>query len=522
MQCPLCLRILPIFGQNTGTLVASDKSDGRIAIREFRLLMRIDSTIQKKCAMCGESDEKAGRANKQPRCATLKGVYMKTGLKKRASDTQIIAMGFFLLILAGTVLLCLPWASRSRTWTSVSDALFTAVSASCVTGLVVVDTYTHWSWFGRGIILVLIQIGGLGFMTIATQFFVLMRHRIGLRTRETLSESISTTQIGGILQLTKQIICGTAMIEGAGAVLLAFRFCPQFGVPHGLVYSVFHAVSAFCNAGFDLMGCFEPYGSLTPYAQDPLVVLTITALILIGGVGFIVWNDMVRFRFHFRKYRLHSKIVLCMTGALTVGGMLLFLLFERNATSAGMSTGGRLLTALFDAVTPRTAGFNTVDTAQMSDSGKLLTIFLMFIGGSPGSTAGGVKTTTIAVIWLYTAAYIGRRSSFGAFERRIHPDIVKKSCVVLCTNMMLALTGALWITAADGLPLVDVLFETFSAVGTVGMSTGITRDLSTMSRILIMLLMYCGRVGSLSFAIALTERKAPPDVKNPIEPIVVG
>ena len=442
--------------------------------------------------------------------------------RKSASYTQIIALGFLLLIAAGTALLMLPVSSRSGRWTPLPDALFTAVSASCVTGLVVVDTFTHWSWFGRGTVLLMIQIGGLGFMTIATWFFLLMRRRIGLRTRETLSESINTTQIGGILQLTRQIVCGTALAEGIGAALLAIRFCPQFGVPRGLAYSVFHAVSAFCNAGFDLMGCFAPYGSLIPYAQDPLVVLTVSALILIGGVGFLVWSDMVRFRLHFHRYRLHSKLALTMTAVLTLGGTALFLLLERSATGAGMNGGGRLLTALFDAVSPRTAGFNTVDPAQMSDGGKLLTIVLMFIGGCPGSTAGGVKTTTIAVLLCYAVSYVRRRRTFGAFGRRFAPDTVSKACVVAFTNLSLALLGTLWITAADGLPLTDVLLETFSAVGTVGMSTGITRSLSGSSRAVIMLLMYCGRVGSLSFAIALTERKAPPDVRNPVESVVIG
>lgn len=449
---------------------------------------------------------------------------MRHGASRRrsASDTQIIALGFLLLIAAGTVLLMLPWASRSGAWTPLPDALFTAVSASCVTGLVVVDTFTHWSWWGRGVLLLLIQIGGLGFMTIATWFFLLMRRRIGLRTRETLSESINTTQIGGILQLTRQIICGTALAEGVGAVLLSVRFCPRFGIAQGVAYGIFHAVSAFCNAGFDLMGCVAPYGSLTPYADDPLIVGTVSALILVGGVGFLVWNDVVRHRLHIRRYRLHSKLALAMTAGLTVGGTALFLLLERNATGAGMSGRGRLLTALFAAITPRTAGFNTVDVAQMSDGGKLLTLILMFIGGCPGGTAGGIKTTTVAVMACYAVSHVRRRRTFGAFGRRFSPETVPKACVVAFTNLSLALLGALRITAADGLPLTDVLLETFSAVGTVGMSTGITRSLSGASRAVVMLLMYCGRVGSLSFAIALTERKAPPDVRDPVEPVVIG
>ena len=442
--------------------------------------------------------------------------------KRRISDPQIIAVGFALLILLGTVLLCLPFSARSGTWTPVGDALFTAVSASCVTGLVVVDTYTHWSWIGRAVILLMIQIGGLGFMTIATLFFLWIRRSVGLRTRQTLSESISTTQIGGILSLTRQIVTGTLIVEGAGAGLLAIRFCPQFGFGRGIAYSVFHAVSAFCNAGFDLMGCYEPFGSLVPYADDPLVIGTVSVLVLIGGVGFLVWNDAARFGIRLRKYRLHSKIVLTVTIGLTVIGTGLFLLLERAHTGANLPFGKQLLAAFFDSVTPRTAGFNSVDTASLSDGGKLLTMCMMLVGGSPGSTAGGVKTTTMAALVLYAVSYIRHQPSFGAFGRRLEADCVRKAAVVLFANTAAAILGALWITAADGLPLTDVLFETFSAIGTVGMTTGITRVLGMSSRMVIMMLMYCGRVGSLSFAIALTERKAPPNVKNPVEEIVIG
>ena len=443
--------------------------------------------------------------------------------RRGGSVMQVIAIGFFLLILAGTALLCLPVSSRARRFTPISDAAFTATSAVCVTGLVVVDTGSYWSAFGQAVILCLIQIGGLGFMTIATQFYLLMRRKIGLRARETLSESISSTQLGGVVRLSQKIVAGTALIEGAGAVLLALRFCPQFGLGRGLWFAVFHSVSAFCNAGFDLLGgVFEPYCSFVHYAADPLVILTLSALIIVGGIGFVVWDDVTRFGLHWKRYHLHSKLVLVTSALLLGGGTLLFWLLERSATSAGMRAGGQLLAALFDAVTPRTAGFNAVPTDQLSNGGKLLTIMLMHVGGSPGSTAGGVKTTTWAVLVLYAVSYVKNRPSFGMFGRRLDPACLHRASVVLALNLLLPLFASMLIAGLEPIPLTDVLFEAFSAIGTVGMTTGITRALGPVSRVALMLLMYLGRVGSVSFAFALAERKAPPRVTNPVEQITIG
>lgn len=440
----------------------------------------------------------------------------------RFSYTQIIALGFALLILSGTLLLMLPIAAKDGHGAAFQEALFTAASASCVTGLVVQDTFTFWSGFGQGVILTLIQIGGLGVMTIATLFFLLARSKIGLRSREILSESLNSTHVGGILRLTQKILKGTLLFESAGALLLAVRFIPKFGFWEGLWVSVFHSVSAFCNAGFDLMGRYGPYSSFVPYYDDPLVCITLMALIVIGGIGFFVWDDLYQNKLKIKRYSLHTKIVLCSTLILILGSALLFFLTEYNASSAGMCFSQRLLTAFFDSITARTAGFNTVDTAALSDSGKILTIILMFIGGSPGSTAGGIKTTTIFVMLICAFSYITGNKQQSVFGRRLEEGALHKASAVFFTNLMLALTASIVISSLQNIDMLDILFETFSAIGTVGMSTGITRELSGLSRGIIILLMYCGRLGSVSFASALAEKKAPPPIKYPTEEITIG
>lgn len=440
----------------------------------------------------------------------------------KMSHVQIIALGFFLIIMTGTFLLMLPISTRGRQGASFLDALFTATSASCVTGLVVRDTSTYWSGFGQAVILTMIQIGGLGFMTIATMFFLLLRKRVHLRGRELLTESISVNQVGGIMRLAKKILIGTFLLEGIGALLLAIRFVPLYG-KQGIWMSLFHSISAFCNAGFDLMGQHTGvYSSFTAFADDWLVNIVVMALIVIGGVGFVVWDDMLTYRLKLRQYHLHSKIVLFMTTVLIFGGAALFLLVERGATGAGHSLGDQILAALFDSVTARTAGFNTVDTAALSDSGKLLTIILMFIGGSPGSTAGGVKTTTIMVLMLYSFSYMRKNRGTSIYGRSLEDDALRKASAVFFTNLMLALSVAFLIGGIQKIPMLDLLFETFSAIGTVGMSTGITRELNNISRVLIIFLMYCGRVGSLSFANALAGKRKTAPVRDAIEKITIG
>lgn len=438
------------------------------------------------------------------------------------SQTQVISLGFFIIIMAGTLLLLLPVSSRTGEATPFLDCLFTATSATCVTGLVTFDTYTHWSNFGQCVILLMIQIGGLGFMTIATFFFLLINRKLGLREREILSESINSLQIGGILKLAKRIIAVTAFMELTGAGLLMIRFCPRFGFLKGMYMGVFHSVSAFCNAGFDLMGQLGEYCSFVPYYNDLLVNTVLMLLVVIGGLGFLVWDDVINHGFRISRYRLHSKIVLLMTTILIFGGAGILFLTEKNAACAGMNTGERILTGLFGSVTARTAGFNTLDVAKLSSGGKLTTIILMFIGGSPGSTAGGIKTTTFITLMLYAFSYIRRERSFGVFGRRLEATALRKAVAVFFTNLTMILAVTLIITAADAEPLTDILFETTSAVGTVGLSTGVTRELSRASQMLLVFLMYCGRVGSLSFAGALAERKAPPPIMDPIEKITIG
>ena len=444
-------------------------------------------------------------------------------MKRKFSQIRIIALGYISIIIIGTLMLMLPFASQSGESVGFVPALFTAVSSSCVTGLIVLDTATSWTLFGQIVIISLIQVGGLGFMTIATMFSMLLKRKMGLREREIMVESINTGHIGGIKNLTGKIITGTAIFEGIGALLLATRFIPRFGIGKGIWYSVFHSISAFCNAGFDLMGITEPYASLTGFSDDAVVILTLSALIIIGGIGFLVWDDVSKRKLKFRYYQLHTKIVLCVSALLLIVPAVLFFIFERNFTNEGLGFGHGLLNALFDSVTARTAGFNSTDTASLAPASKILTIFLMFIGGSPGSTAGGIKTTTLAVIAISTFNGITRRQSKGIFGRRLEKDAIHQASSVVFTNISLAIIGIIAILAIQpSFEISDVIFECISAIGTVGMTTGITRDLATASRLIVAFLMFCGRVGSVSFALALMEKKAAPPIKNPREKITIG
>ena len=444
------------------------------------------------------------------------------GKRQGLSQTQYIAFGFFLLIMTGTFLLMLPISSKSGKGMDFLGALFTATSASCVTGLVVADTWTQWSLFGQLVIITMIQIGGLGFITIGVFLSILLRRRIGLRQRGLMQESTSALQIGGIVRLTKKIILGTAIFEGTGALLLAIRFIPQYGFFRGVFYSVFHSISAFCNAGFDLMGHQQPYNSLSAYYDDWLVNLVVMSLIIIGGIGFIVWDDLSKNKLQVHKYLLQTKIVLLVTAFLVFGGGAAFYFLEKDGLMADMSISGKILTSLFSSVTARTAGFNTIDTGALSDGSKFLTIILMFIGGSPGSTAGGVKTTTIAVLLLYVYASIQRTYGVNILGRRLEEDVIKQASSVFVINLFLALFVSLVIMAIQPLSMSATLFETFSAIGPAGMTTGVTRDLLPLSKFLVALLMYCGRIGSMSFALAFTQQKRTIRVQNPVEKINVG
>ena len=453
---------------------------------------------------------------------TIMDEKRKKRFKWNVSQTQYLAYGFFCIIMIGTLLLMLPFSSRDGQSENFLNCLFTATSASCVTGLVVRDTWTQWSLFGQLIIMIMIQIGGLGFVTVGVFISIVLRRKIGLKERGLLQESVNTLQIGGVVRLAKRIIKGTCIFEGAGAILLSIRFIPQYGVLRGVFYGIFHSISAFCNAGFDLMGNKEPYSSFVSYYDDWLVNLVIMSLIVIGGIGFIVWDDIYKNGIHVRKYLLHTKIVLMTTVVLLFGGAFLFYLFERNNLLVGMNTSGKILTSLFSSVTARTAGFNTTDTNALTDGSKLFTIILMFIGGSPGSTAGGIKTTTVFVLLMCVYSNIKQSYGVNVFGRRLQEDAVKRAGTILTINLFLALSASLVIMANQSLGFSNVLFETFSAIGTVGMTTGITRELNTFSRVIIILLMYCGRIGSLSFALAFVQNHRKAHVEQPVEAINVG
>ncbi len=440
----------------------------------------------------------------------------------RFSKVQIIALSFLGIIVAGTLLLLLPFATREGESTTLLDAAFTAVSATCVTGLIVHDTFRHWTLFGQLVILVMIQLGGLGLMAFSVTFSLLLRRRIGLKERGILQESVNTLQIGGIVKLVRQMLLGTLLFEGLGALLLSIRFIGDFGVGKGLYYGIFHSISAFCNGGFDLMGVREAGSSMTYYAGDPLVNLTLIALIMIGGTGFLVWDDLLKNKWHFRRYRLHTKLVLSMSAILLFGGALLFYLLERGGILAGEPVGKQILLSLFQSATTRTAGFNTAKTAALGDSSKLWMAMLMFVGGNPGSTAGGIKTTTLAVLLIYLRSTLRRTKGAEMFGRRLEEEAVKRAAAILTLSLMLDLFGTLALTALEQLPLADVLFEVVSALGTVGISVGITGGLSAVSKLILMFLMYCGRMGSLTFALIFTENRQTSPAQKPTERISVG
>lgn len=458
-------------------------------------------------------------------CCTIISEFMvKYEIMKirKITQVQFIVLGFFLMIILGTFLLMLPVSSRDMQWTPFLDAAFTATSASCVTGLVVYDTFTHWSLFGQLVIITLIQIGGLGFVTIGLFFSIFMRRKIGLGARNLMQESISALRLSGMVRMSKRIVMGTFIIEGTGAVLLSLRFIPRMGFATGIYYGIYHSISAFCNAGFDLMGKYEEYSSFTAYADDVLVNIVLIGLILIGGLGFMVWEDLYHNKLNFKKYTLHTKLVIVGTVIFTILGAVLFYIIEYDELFAGLSPVGKIMAALFSSVTPRTAGFNTVDTGALSDESQLLSLILMIIGGNSGSTAGGAKVTTIMVLILFIIASLRQSSQVEIFGRRLTDDVIRKAAVVFSLNLILAITATMFICSTSVIKLEDALFETFSAINTVGMTRNLTRDLSTASRIMIMLLMYFGRIGSMTFAFSFLRKRDTNIIKSPVEEISVG
>ena len=445
-------------------------------------------------------------------------------LRDKLSYTRIIVLSFLLIILIGAVVLSLPISSRSRDWTPFFDAMFTATSATCVTGLIVYDTYTHWSLFGQFIILLLIQIGGLGVMTCIAMIALFLKRRISLGERRLLMQSAGSLEIGGIVKLIQRIIKGTAIVEFCGAILFFIAFFPKMGLWDGLWNAIFHAVSAFCNAGFDLMGKYSPYSSFGTewLANNPLVCLNTCLLITIGGIGFLVWGDIIKHRLNLKEYEVHSKIVLSATAALILSGTLLFFIFETKNTLSEMDFGQRLLSSLFLSISPRTAGFNTVDLSKLSESGTLLTIFFMFIGGGSGSTAGGIKVTTFIVLLLGALAAARRFGSITVFKRKLDEHTVTQASAIATVYMSVVIVVIMVISAIEGLPLADIFLETVSAIGTVGLSTGITPSLTTASQAILVLLMFSGRIGGLSLMLVLAERRISIPIDRPTVKILIG
>lgn len=444
-------------------------------------------------------------------------MIMDARIKKHFSSSQIIIFGFAGAIILGTVLLMLPISSASGNMTPFSDALFTSTSAVCVTGLVIHDTATHWSMFGQFAILLMIQIGGLGIVTLSVAMAMLAGRKIGLMQRSTLQNAISAPKVGGIVKLTGFILKTTFLIELIGAILLSTVFCRECGVK-GIWLGIFHSVSAFCNAGFDLMGTKAPFSSLTSYSAQPLINAVIMLLIIIGGIGFLVWEDVKTNEHHIKKYRMQTKVVLSATLFLIMLPAIYFYFAEFNE----LSLNERILNSMFQSVTPRTAGFNTADLTKISGIGQVITIILMLIGGSPGSTAGGMKTTTVAVLIFSAISVFRKKDDVECFGRRIADATLKNAAAILLMYLLLFLTGGLIISGVENLPLMDCLFESASAIGTVGLTLGITPTLGTVSRIVLIGLMFFGRVGGLTLIFAALSNKQHNISKKPQERITVG
>ena len=438
--------------------------------------------------------------------------------KFRLSSFQIIILGFAGVILLGALMLMLPISTTEGCVTPFNEALFTATSAVCVTGLVVQDTGSYWSAFGQIVILMLIQIGGLGVVTVAASFALMSGRKISLMQRSTMQDAISAPKVGGIVRLTLFILRGTFLIELIGALAMLPVFCRDYGW-HGIWLAVFHSVSAFCNAGFDILGTNDNlYPSLVGYVQNPVINITIMVLIITGGIGFLTWDDICENKLHFHRYRMQSKVILVTTLALIVLPALFFFFVDFGT----LPLGERIQAALFQSVTPRTAGFNTVNLPGMSSSSLAVMIFLMLIGGSPGSTAGGMKTTTLTVLLGNVVATFRQRDSVQFFGRRVDCDAVKTAATILTMYLALFFGGGVFISVYENLPLSSCLYEAASAVGTVGLSLGITPHLHIPSQMVLIALMYLGRVGGLTLIYAAVSTKKNGNGKLPQEKITIG
>ena len=438
--------------------------------------------------------------------------------KRRLSSFKIIILGFAGVILLGALLLMLPISTTGGNVTPFNETLFTSTSAVCVTGLVVRDTGSYWSTFGQTVILALIQIGGLGVVTVAASFALLSGRKISLMQRSTMQDAISAPKVGGIVRLTRFILRGTFLIELLGALAMLPVFCRDYGW-RGIWMAVFHSVSAFCNAGFDILGTGNNlYPSLTSYAGSPIINITIMLLIVTGGIGFLTWDDICENKLHFHHYRMQSKVILVTTAFLLVLPAIFFFFVDFSS----LPIGKRVLASFFQSVTPRTAGFNTVILSDMTGASQAVMIFLMLIGGSPGSTAGGMKTTTLAVLVANAAATFRQHESVQFFGRRIECGVVKTAATVVTMYLALFFGGAIFISVYENLPLSSCLYETASAVGTVGLTLGITPQLHIPSQMVLIMLMYLGRVGGLTLIYAALSGKRAETAKLPLDQIAVG
>lgn len=445
-------------------------------------------------------------------------INIRVFLQDHLTSFRMILLSFVFLILTGAVLLCLPFASKGGEGVPFLNALFTSTSAACVTGLVVYDTATKWTLFGKSVIIVLIQIGGLGVVTAAMAIFTLTGKKIGLLPRIAIQDAVSAPQIGSILTFMKFLIAGTFCIEAVGALCLLPFFVGRFGLPMGLGYAVFHSVSAFCNAGFDILGGHVEFSSLIAYQTDPVVILVTAGLIIFGGIGFLTWDDVRKHGRHIRRYRLQTKLVLAGTFFLLLIPFLLFFYYEFR----GIGLKRRLLLSFFCAVTPRTAGFASVDYGVMSESGRLLTGMLMLIGGSSGSTAGGIKVTTLMVVLMATRAVLKQERDTTAFGRRVEPELVRKAFVFFVIYVSLWAIGSLFICVYEEVPALNAMFECASALATVGLSTGITPSLRMRSKLLLIAFMFFGRIGGLTMAYAFSQPASVSAAKYPTERLAVG
>ncbi|MEG0295121.1 MAG: TrkH family potassium uptake protein [Clostridium sp.] len=441
--------------------------------------------------------------------------------KYKFSEVQILAIGFVILIFTGGTILSLPISSANGEYTPFLDALFTATSASCVTGLVTLDTGTHWNLFGQVVIMMLIEIGGLGFMSFATFISVLLGRRITLKNRLVVQESMNAFNIQGLVKMVKYVMGFTFAIQGFGALLLSTQLVPEFGIGKGMFYSVFHSVSTFCNAGFDLFGNFS---SLTGYSDNSIILLTISALIAIGGLGFTVLLEIYNFK-SVKKLSLHTKAVLLITTILIVGGTLAILILEFNnpETLGPMGVKDKIVNSVISSISPRTAGVNSISIPDMTTASLFLTIILMFIGGSPGSTAGGLKTTTFGIIICTLISVIRGREDVELFKRRFPKSLVYKAVSLLLLGSGLVLTVTMILTITEpGEDFISLLYEATSAFGTVGLTTGVTQRLSSIGKIIIIVTMYLGRVGPLTVALAFASRNKRSKFKYPEGKILIG